>query len=92
MTAPVYIGDLSRAEQDVLSWAAHNAKFGWSLTTSRTYRLTTVKALIAKGLVVHVGDVVMVDADGYTKQPERYRDGFELTDRGRAVLATSGEP
>ena len=76
---------IARSQEDMLDWAAHNARFGWLFTTGRTHRRATVQRMIALGLVRSVGEVVMVDGDGYTKQPERYREGFELTEAGKAT-------
>ena len=33
----------------------------------------------------------MFDGDGFLKQPERYRVGFELTDNGRALAISEEE-
>lgn len=68
----------------VVAWCEE--LFG-SLTTSRSLRRRDVMRLVSSGLVESAGLVVLCDADGYTRQPERYVEGFRLTSAGRSVLA-----
>ena len=67
-----------------LEWAEQN--FG-SLATSRQVRRRDVLRLINEGLAKSIGQAVLCDDDGWPLDPERYREGYVLTDAGRAKLA-----
>jgi hypothetical protein len=72
---------------DVLEWLEWGEKNFGSLATSRQVRRRDVLRAVERGLAQSVGDVVMCDGDGWIIEPERYREGFTLTDAGRAKLA-----
>ncbi len=67
-----------------LAWAME--WFG-SLCTTRYCRRSTVLGLVALGIAESVGQVAVCDDDTTTKQPERYREGFRLTEFGKQVHA-----
>lgn len=50
-----------------------------------------LKSLVEKGLVKSVGVVCLCDEDGGIKEPERYREGFVLTEDGNKVLDGNDE-
>lgn len=58
-----------------------------SLTTTRTCRRRDVLRAVERGLVQSVGNVYVCDEDGGICEPEIIREGFVLTDAGRATLA-----
>lgn len=62
-----------------VAWAEYH--FG-SLVTGGNVKMRDIKAAKAKQLVKSIGDVVVLDADGFQKEPERYREGFQLTQQG----------
>lgn len=76
---------LTRAEWDILEHAAGCERHGWKFGTGRTIKRRDVLGLVKRKLVADVGLVVQVDGDGFTIKPERYRQGYELTDAGRAL-------
>jgi len=82
-------GGLTLAERDALTHADSIwRRMGWYLTTDGSTRKATVLSLVAKGLVRELDElVVMCDGDGFHKEPERYRVGYELTDAGRMHVA-----
>lgn len=49
-------------------------------------KLRDIQRAKAKGFVESVGIVAVCDDDGALKQPERYREGFTLTESGKAKL------
>lgn len=76
----------TKEEQDALDHLAHMARFGWRALTGRSITARTMRKLAARGLVKDAGATVVVDGDGFTKMPERYRTGWELTDPGAAEV------
>lgn len=82
---------ISRGEFDALEgleWGEQN--FG-SLLTSRVHPRRDMMKLIARGWATSLGDVVVCDGDGFSLQPERYREGFVMSPQGRLVLARARE-
>lgn len=77
---------LTKAQRRALEHAAHCAKFGWAFATGQSVTKKAVDALVQKGLVRDAGEAAMVDGDGFTIQPERWRQCWELTDEGRRVV------
>lgn len=75
----VRLTDNQRDAMDSLAWGEW---FFGSLTPTRTTQRRVIEALVAKGLAESVGVVAMCDDDGFLVQPERYREGFRLTDEG----------
>lgn len=69
---------------DQFEWGEEH--FG-SLLTGRTVRRDQVRRAVAAGVVESAGMVVVCDDDGFAREPERWREGFKLTDAGRAALA-----
>jgi hypothetical protein len=43
-------------------------------------------ALVARGLVKDAGFAVACDGDGFALQPERYRQGWTITEAGKKAL------
>lgn len=76
---------LTKAERCFLEHAAHCERFGWRALSGRVAKRGAANSLVAKGLLTFAGQARVVDGDGYALQPERYRDGWELTDAGRAA-------
>lgn len=63
-----------------------NDRCDWNLSTGRhTPRRDMMKAVKA-GLAESAGMCVEVDGDGWTKEPERYREAFKITPLGRKWL------
>lgn len=86
-TSPTQPSQLTRLQRDAIEsiyWAMNN--FG-SLVTNRALPRSRVLRLVELGLVKSIGDVVMCDDDGFTIQPERYREGFRLTSEGLKIHA-----
>lgn len=77
---------LIKSERDALTWALHLEKVldGAACNTGREIRRAVMKRLEACGLVEEKWCVV-VDGDGWTIHPERYRLAFALTEAGRAA-------
>lgn len=65
------------------AWAMHH--FG-SICTGGNLKRRDIRRAEEKGLVESVGMVAMCDGDGFTIDPERYREGFKLTKDGEAML------
>ena len=80
---------ITKAEMNMLDYAQGIwKKMGWHTVTGRSCRLSVMRRLIAKGLMRELPHTVaMCDDDGFTKEPERYRIGYELTDKGRVEWA-----
>lgn len=74
---------------DVLEWIQWAETHFGSLVTSREVPRRDVLRCVKRGLVKSVGPVPLCDADGFRLAPERYREGFILTDRGRAALGAN---
>lgn len=68
---------------ETVEWGEQN--FG-SVVTGGPLRKRDIDAAISKGLVTNIGRVHLCDDDGFTIQPERYRDGYRLTPKGREEL------
>lgn len=49
-------------------------------------RKSQIKKALATGCVRSVGRCLVCDEDGGIKHPERYKEGFELTEKGRDLL------
>lgn len=79
---------MTRSEFAVLKRAERSAKYGWALASSRSAPLRVIRRLIAKGWLCEMPELgAMVDGDGFTIQPERWRICYEMTDEGHAALA-----
>ena len=50
-------------------------------------RTRDLRALERRGFVRCIGFMPVADGDGWTKQPERERRAYVLTEAGRAVIA-----
>lgn len=68
---------------DTIQWAED--EFG-SMVTGGIVTRRDVMRCVRAGLVQSAGMVVVMDDDGGIKEPERYREGFKLTDAGRREL------
>lgn len=77
-------------------WSALEA-VGWgtkhfgALVSGRSHHRNTLVALATKGLVRLVNQVLVCDGDGFSIQPERYRDGWTLTEAGKLLLQRAKE-
>lgn len=82
---------LTRKQRDVLETVAWGTENFGALVTGRNTPVSVVRALVRKGLVKDAGMVAVCDGDGFTIQPERYRQGWAVTEAGAAALKESGE-
>lgn len=71
---------------DTLSTAAWGMHHFGSICTGGNLRLRDIRRAVAKGFMESVGMVSLRDDDGFTVQPERYVEGFQLTAAGKAEL------
>ena len=71
---------------DVLYYAAWGMFFFGSVCTGRGLPRRDMLRAQADGLVKSIGQVTMCDGDGFTIEPERYREGWILTDAGKDAL------
>ena len=76
--------DRQRAALKNVAWGTEH--FG-ALVTCRSTRKRDVLALVAQGLVADAGMVAVCDGDGFLLQPERYRQGWKITDAGKKAMA-----
>lgn len=70
-------------ESDVLDALAWAEKHFGSLTTNRHLPRRDVMRAVKKGLAKSIGMAVLCDDDGFHIEPERYCEGFILTEAGR---------
>lgn len=68
---------------ETVEWGEKN--FG-SVVTGGGLTKRNIDSAISKGLVKRAGRVTLCDDDGFTIQPERYREGYRLTAKGRRML------
>lgn len=68
---------------ETTAWAMHH--FG-AICTGREIKMRDIKNAQSKGLIESVGLVPLADGDGFTLVPERYREGFKLTEKGEEYL------
>lgn len=73
--------DFNRLE--AIEWAED--EFG-SLITTRQFPRRAILRLVERGLVRSAGLVTVLDGDGGMVEPERFREGFKLTDAGKQAL------
>lgn len=71
---------------DVLSQIAWGEKHFGSIVTGRALPRRDVMREVAAGNVESVGLAAICDGDGFTIQPERYREGFRFTAAGRKIF------
>lgn len=78
--------ELTRSEKDALVFALHlhDVLDGAGILTNRVVRRRTMQALVAKRFAVEDA-LAVVDGDGFRLEPERWRQGYRLTDAGLAV-------
>ncbi len=84
---------MRHADFDLLELAEHMQKcFGESsgFSTGRTTRKRDAERLVAMGWLRR-DSLVMVDGDGYTIEPERYRPGYVLIQAGADALKLARE-
>lgn len=74
---------LTKRERALLKSVAWGTEHFGGLTTRST---TTIAQLAGKRLVRSLGLVAVCDGDGFTLQPERWREGWTLTPKGRRWL------
>lgn len=71
---------------DLLEQVEWGMKFFSGLCTGREVLRRDIMRAVKKGLVLSIGDVPLADDDCYIIQPERYREAFVLTDKGKELL------
>lgn len=76
----------SQIHQDVMEHVAHNHSFGWATIASKGFPKPARERLLVAGLIEDAGAVALVDGDGFTIQPERYRQAWKLTPAGIAEV------
>lgn len=74
-------------QRDVLELIEWGEKHFGSITTNRQLPRRDMLRCVQVGLAKSQGQVAMCDGDGGLIQPERYREGFILTGRGRSAIA-----
>jgi hypothetical protein len=62
---------------------------GMATLTNRQLPLKTMKRLESLGFVKDAGLVAVCDGDGFTVQPERWRQGWTLTHAGQDLVGAS---
>lgn len=77
------LGRRQRAALETVAWGTEH--FGALVTGSNT-RASVVRSLLAKGLVKDAGMVAVCDGDGFLLIPERYRQGWAITNAGKKAL------
>lgn len=70
------------------AWAEHY--FG-SLASGGDLRRRDIMRCVQLGWMQSVGMTAMCDGDGFTIQPEHYREGFTMTEAGRTALRAAPE-
>lgn len=78
---------LPKRERDLLQDIAWGTEHFGSLVTRAK---VTAGRLVAKKLARSVGQVLVVDGDGFAVQPERWRHGWTITEKGKRWLARAG--
>jgi hypothetical protein len=77
---------LTKIQRDALYSVAWGVRHFGGLVASDATPTRVLRALERRGLVASQGDVLVCDGDGCALDPERYREGWELTPAGRAEL------
>lgn len=72
-----------RAALERVAWGTEH--FG-ALVTGRVTPVSVVRSLLHRGLVKDAGMISVCDGDGFLLQPERYRQGWAITEMGKAAL------
>lgn len=76
---------------DTLETIEWGEKHFGSLHTNRVCRRRDVMPLVECGFARSIGMTAVCDDDGSRLDPERFREGFVLTETGRRVLHTIRE-
>jgi hypothetical protein len=71
---------------DVLVDVAWGMHFFGAVCTGRGLPRRDMILARDAGLVESIGQVAMCDGDGFTIEPERYREGWVLTESGKMAL------
>lgn len=77
---------ITRPMLDCLDTTAWGMKHFGGIVTNKQLPLAVMRQCVKAGLCKSIGMVALCDADGFTIQPERYRTGYVLTEKGEAVL------
>jgi hypothetical protein len=77
---------LTEKQHSALEAVAWGTEHFGALVSGRSHHRRTLVALATKGLVRLTSQVAVCDGDGFLLQPERYRDGWTLTEKGKALL------
>jgi hypothetical protein len=77
---------LTKAEREALKQALHlrEVLYEAGIGSSRKHRKDTLLGLQLRGFFT-CKTAVVCDGDGFSKEPERYRDAYFLTDEGLAT-------
>lgn len=73
-------------QRDLLQVVAWAEKYFGSLHTTRQVPRRDMMRAVKNGYAKSIGMAVACDGDGFVAYPERYREGFVLTDLGRRAL------
>lgn len=82
------LGSAQRRALETVAWGTEH--FG-ALVTGQSTRRAVVLRLFDMGLVADGGMVAVCDGDGYLLQPERYRQGWKITEAGTKALEETNE-
>lgn len=77
---------MTRTDFNVLESLEWGERHFGGLLTGRQTRRRDMLRLVARGWARSQGAVYVCDDDGFLLQPERMREGFEMTPKGRAAL------
>jgi hypothetical protein len=77
---------LTRRQEAALREVAWGTEHFGALVTGGATRHRDVDSLFKKKLVADAGAVLVCDEDGFVRQPERYRQGWKITDAGKKAL------
>ena len=81
--------DTDMKQRDVLETIAWAEKHFGSLTTTRQLPRRDMMRAVKAGLAQSAGIIELCDGDGFLISPSRFREGFVLTEKGRAALTPS---
>lgn len=74
--------NLTRKQRDAVETLAWGMKHFGGLVTNNQCPRRVVMRLVEMGLAESIGSVIVCDGDGFTVEPERWREGFRLTTLG----------
>lgn len=80
---------MTKRQRAALESVALGTEHFGALVTGHVTRKSDVLRLYAIGYVADAGMVAICDGDGFVLQPERYRQGWKVTDAGKKALGTA---